>query len=44
MPDAPGPPGLKTSAPCRDTTARPDFPVASTRLTVSRICLPSGWA
>ncbi|MGX1090527.1 hypothetical protein RKD47_001208 [Streptomyces albogriseolus] len=46
MPLTPGPPGLFTREPCRGT-ARPvagSSPVARERLTVSRICSPSGRA
>ena len=45
MPEAPGPPGLKTSEPCRGTGLLcRSLPVAFTRLTVSLIFLPSGCA
>lgn len=45
IPEAPGPPGLNTSAPCRATFfPLASLPLASTRLTVSEICLPSGRA
>ncbi|CAM5516567.1 hypothetical protein SCANM63S_09536 [Streptomyces canarius] len=47
MPEAPGPPGLKTRAPCRGTLRlllRGSLWVAWARLTVSRIRLPFGCA
>ncbi len=47
VPEAPGPPGLKTSAPCRGTRRLllcGSLWVARTRLTVSLICLPFGFA
>lgn len=45
IPEAPGPPGLNTSAPCRATLLPfASFLVASIRLTVSEICSPLGRA